>query len=284
MRYRVMFESNVDTISSMPLAAGESPETIRLESTNADALKFLYASLSVLWKDWPRDMRVTRLDDGFGFSLSGTCPHYRDRSVFMVVGSPLIESLAPGVHRVAAAMRCQGCLKFILGIVLRGSDGSWNYEEHYPIGAPDDSVDDNVPVPIAADFSEALRCLWVKAYKATVAMCRRSVEASCKDLNAQGNSLFAKIDDLAKKGVITEPLRQMAHAVRLTANRELHGEVDDLATITPGDAEAIIAFTKEYFHHVYVMPAKLVAFGKPAAKGEAALPEINGETKDLLGI
>jgi hypothetical protein len=151
------------------------------------------------------------------------------------------------------------------------------YQEHYPLGKPDDSVPPEVmkaDAGIAADFAEALRCQWVKSYKAAVAMCRRSVEASCKQQGAKGKDLKKKIDDLASQGKITEPLRQMAHAVRLTANRGLHdkkkpaeiGEAetetpnDDLDSFGEDDAKAMIAFTREFFHHVYVMPALLEAY------------------------
>ncbi|MDQ2919994.1 MAG: DUF4145 domain-containing protein [Acidobacteriota bacterium] len=177
-----------------------------------------------------------------------------------------------------AIMQCQGCQKFILGIIERPREGEWKYYHHYPLGMPDDSVAKEVSAAdpgIALDFSEALRCLWIKSYKAAVAMCRRSVEASCKQQGAKGKDLQKKIDDLAAQGKITEPLRQMAHAVRLTANRHLHGKknpaelgdieageipADDLDTFNEDDAKAMIAFTKEYFHHVYVMPALLEAY------------------------
>lgn len=108
-----------------------------------------------------------------------------------------------------------------------------------------------------------------KAYKATVAMCRRSVEASCEDLGAKGKNLKEQIDDLATKGKITEPLKEMAHKVRLTANRELHGKSDDLDAFSETDASGIVAFVREYFHHVYVMPALLVSYGQPQPQGEA---------------
>lgn len=48
------------------------------------------------------------------------------------------------------------------------------YREHYPLATVDDSVHKDVPGAIATDFSEALRCLSVKAFRASVAMCRRA--------------------------------------------------------------------------------------------------------------
>lgn len=163
---------------------------------------------------------------------------------------------------LCAAMQCQGCREFILGIVRRAGNDLFKYQAHFPLGTPDDSVNENVPSNIGLDFSEALRCFWVKAFRASVAMCRRALQSSCDDLQAKGKNLYQQIDDLASKGIITEPLKQLAHQVRLTANKELH-ESDGLGAIGEADAEAIIAFTREYFHHVYVMPALLKAYESP---------------------
>jgi hypothetical protein len=194
----------------------------------------------------------------------------------MIVGEPFAEERSYRVFRVAAAMRCQGCLKFILGIVRKGSDNIWHYEAHYPLGKPSDEVDNHVPPSIASDFAEALRCLWVRSFKATVAMCRRSVEASSKEKGAKGANLKERIDDLASKGIITDPLRRMAHRVRLTANEELHGASDDLDTFTEPEAEAIVKCVREYFHHVYVMPALLDAYDEPKTmlRAEEAKPPL----------
>jgi len=98
------------------------------------------------------------------------------------------------------------------------------------------------------------------------------VQSSCDDLGAEGKNLFKQIDDLAKKGIITEPLRQLAHKVRLVANEQLHGKHDDLGTILEKDAVSIIAFTQEYFHHVYVMPALLKAYDEPDTQAQSASP------------
>jgi len=69
----------------------------------------------------------------------------------------------------------------------------------------------------------------------------------------------------------------MAYRVRLTANRELHGKTDDLDSIIEKDAEAIIRFTREYFYHVYVMPALLKGFEEP---GEKPATEAQGATEN----
>lgn len=228
-----------------------------------DLIVLLGSSLAVLWRDWPRDMKLNLLNASeFRYSFSGECPHCNERSVFTRTTDPHRRELEYQVFQLTAAMECQGCQGYILGIVIVSRD-QWEYLIHYPLGTPDDSVSPAVPTSIAADFSEALRCFFIRSYKACVAMCRRSVEASCTDLGAKGKNLKERIDYLATTGRITEPLKDMAHKVRLTANEELHGKPDDLDAFTEPEAAGIVEFVREYFHHVYVMPEKLANYGKP---------------------
>ena len=144
-----------------------------------------------------------------------------------------------------------------IGVAPRGQ--LWRLEAVYPLGKPSDSVAPEVPALITSDFKEALRCLWIEAFKATVAMCRRALQAACVELKAKDVNLVEQIDDLAAKGVITEPLRQMAHEVRLTGNEGAHPGKDSLNDVTKQDANDIVEFTREFFHHVFVVPAKLRA-------------------------
>jgi hypothetical protein len=155
-------------------------------------------------------------------------------------------------------MRCSGCLKYILGIVLKQAAGPWHYRGHYPLGSPKTDISHDIPDPIRSDFIEAIKCRWVGADKAAVTMCRRAIESACENLGAKAKeNIRAKIDELFKAGTITGPLQQMAHRVRLEARVAAHPQEDGLDSISDEDADAIIEFTQEFFDHVYVMPAKL---------------------------
>jgi len=138
------------------------------------------------------------------------------------------------------------------------------YREHFPIGKPNDHIPPEIPAHIGADFREAIRCRFVDAYNATVEMCRRAVQASCLNLGASGDKLVKQIDWLAAKGVITAPLKEMAHRVRLGGNLGAHPpeDPDDTSEIVIDSeyADAVIEFTKDFFHHVYVMPVRLERF------------------------
>lgn len=183
-------------------------------------------------------MKLTELETESGkFSLRGTCPHCQQGSVFIQVTTIHAEQFSQWQQKLAVGMQCQGCLEHILAVALKtrshsGQPTTLGYLQHYPLRKPQDSVDPSVPKDIAEDFAEAMRCFWVKSYKASIAMCRRSVEASCKQLGAKGKNLNAKIDDLFAQGKITESLKRMAHRVRLTANEKLHGGVRSQSLIT----------------------------------------------------
>jgi hypothetical protein len=165
--------------------------------------------------------------------------------------------------------RCQACNEYILGILRLteveqsdyGDSRPWFrfvYEAHYPLGTPNDTIAKEIPAEIGRDFQEAIRCQWIKAFKATVLMCRRSLQVSCDKEGAEGKDLYSQIDDLARKQRITETLKKMAHRIRLLGKRGAHGDYSDIDdTIKDGDAEDAITFMRHYLDHVYVLPAKL---------------------------
>jgi hypothetical protein len=75
---------------------------------------------------------------------------------------------------------------------------------------------------------------------------------------ASGKNLFAQIDDLASKQRITEPLKKMAHRIRLVGKQAAHGDYSDIdATITEKDADDALSFMGHYVEHVYILPKQL---------------------------
>lgn len=211
------------------------------------------------------------------FSLSGICPHCSCRSVFtMVNGVPpqaVFTHRGFTAQRLPAAMQCQGCRKYILGIAVKlhsNNDLDFELEAYYPRATPNETVPDELSTSIASDYKEALRCRGVDALNATVEMCRRVVEASCNELGAEGKKLVDKIDSLAAQQKITAPLREMAHQIRLGGNIGAHPQengAEDAVVVDSDYADAVLEFTAEYLQHVYVMPAKLQRFGITKKQG-----------------
>jgi hypothetical protein len=126
------------------------------------------------------------------------------------------------------------------------------------MGKPDDSIAVEIPKEIGVGLKEALRCRWIDAFQATVLMCRRALQVSCDMEKAEGKDLYSQIDDLAKKGRITETLRQMAQRIRLLGNKGSHGDFSDINdTLQPKDADDALTFMRHFLDHVYVLPAQL---------------------------
>ena len=124
-------------------------------------------------------------------------------------------------------------------------------------------------------------------------LCRGSLEASCLNLGAPKDKVLEKmIDWLEAQRMITPYLKEAAHKIRLGGNRGAHPPATPVApTATPliaptaplppiaagtsspveriekEHAEAIVEFTREFFHHVYVGPKLLgkYDFSKPKA-------------------
>lgn len=204
---------------------------------------------------------------------SGICPHCSVRSYFAPRASHLENFGDSGEWRIASVAQCESCKAFILLV------GTKNLNGHpailravYPFGKPNDNVAGEVPKEIAEDFQEALRSQWGNNFKSTVVMCRRAIQSSAIDLKANDAPLVHQIEDLFKKGKITEPLKDFAHAVRLTGNDGAHPDKDGLKDVTAKDADDIIAFTREFLHHVYVMPALLKARMAPVAVVVPTIP------------
>jgi Domain of unknown function (DUF4145) len=200
---------------------------------------------------------------------SGECPHCSPTiSYFRPVASHAESMPNNSGHRIVSAAQCESCKGYLLIIGEKTAGGSqYHLAAAFPLGKPNDTVAQEVQQEasdVAADFKEALRCHWVKAYRASVVMCRRAIQSSALALKADGGRLVDQIDDLFKIGKITESLKDFAHEVRLTGNDGAHPDKDGLSDVKEDDSAAIIEFTREYLHHVYVMPAKLRA-RKPAA-------------------
>lgn len=199
----------------------------------------------------------------------GTCPHCSFRSYFRPVTSGHIEPKGRGNSQlwICNGAQCESCKGFVLVVGQRNPQAvqEWGLEGVYPLGKPNDSVAAEIPKLIADDFKEALRCEWVKAYKAAVAMCRRALQASCLELKATDARLIEQIDELAAKGDITRSLKDMAHEIRSVGNDGAHPGKDGLNDVTEKDAHDIIEFTNHFFHHVFVVPAMLKARLTPPA-------------------
>jgi hypothetical protein len=244
-----------------------------------DLVNFLEDMARFLWKEWPMEMELAHVDDNGSFVFRGTCPHCGALATFPTVSQPYVEKDDRGnPWRLTAPARCIGCRKCILAIIKLpyGVVREWVYEAHYPLGSPNDDVAEEIPNGIREDFQEAIRCLWVNAYNATAEMCRRALESACLKLGAPKHKVLQiMIDHLAEKGEITPYLQGAAHKIRLGGDRGAHPpeDIHDDKVVTDKDddegpveslreehAKFIVEYTREFFHHIFVGPARLDSY------------------------
>jgi hypothetical protein len=119
----------------------------------------------------------------------------------------------------------------------------------------------SLPVKASSFLSQAMESL--HAPSGAIMLCASSVDAMLKEKNYKQGSLYTRIDQAAKDGVITKDMAEWAHDVRLDANDERHA--DENATLPEtDDAKRCIEFTKAFGIYLYTLP-KMVADGRSRA-------------------
>lgn len=195
-----------------------------------------------------------------------TCPHCGVFAEF-VLRHPWDENHPTQGRRHLGAWTCTSCKYPITGArdPANNEPAQWWPREARTREYPD------VPDHIAEDASEAYVCFSVGAIKASVVMARRAVQAMAVNKGATPKkTLFAQIDELAEKEVITPSMKDVAHEIRLTGNEGAHVDaepVEPLADLTSDEAEDVLAFMDTLLEHVYQVPARVERLrGKRAEK------------------
>lgn len=124
----------------------------------------------------------------------------------------------------------------------------------------------DAPAEVNLDIIEAQKCYNVEAYKATVVMCRRTLETMAILQGATGKNLLAKIKDLYDKDMISNGTFNIATQVRQFGNYGAHPKDDLLGGITENDAAVVLEVTEYLLKDVYEIPKKVDALKKRLRK------------------
>ena len=84
--------------------------------------------------------------------------------------------------------------------------------------------------------------------------CRSVLEVACGELGGEGKNFFSRIDDLLAKNILTQPLADWAHRLRLDGNAAVH-EIE----ATPEQATELIEFIKLFLEVTFVLPRRIAA-------------------------
>ncbi|MFM9951719.1 MAG: DUF4145 domain-containing protein [Saprospiraceae bacterium] len=140
--------------------------------------------------------------------------------------------------------KCNSCQNPVL--VLNEGDKIFPYPQPIP-------TDSRVPTEIKKDMDEAKLCFLVGAFKASVVMSRRVIQATCIDKGASPKKLLhEQIKEITDIGLITQDLKNWANEVRQVGNSGAH---PNLYSIEKKDAEDILELAEQFIYVIYVVPA-----------------------------
>jgi hypothetical protein len=149
---------------------------------------------------------------------------------------------------------CPNCGKQSLIIFGRCSiSGGYNYyyKKQYPKYSPHRMSD--VPSEIESDRYEAWECYISGCYKSSAIMARAALQRAVRTLKAEGKGLFEEIEDLKKKGVITQQLADFAHEVRITGNDIAHPH--EMTNVNEKEIIESLEFLDGFLETVFVLPS-----------------------------
>ncbi len=106
----------------------------------------------------------------------------------------------------------------------------------------------NAPEIVINPYKEATKCFRAQAYEACVIMCRKGIEAICKDKGETKGNLASKLKNLKDKGILEDTLYNWTNELRLIGNDGAHSH-DQI--VTQQDAQDSIDFFDALITYLY---------------------------------
>jgi hypothetical protein len=125
---------------------------------------------------------------------------------------------------------------------------------------PGETVDfdtTNIPAGVVITFEEAIKCHANQCFVAAAIMVRKTLEELCRDRQASGDNLKARIKALGTKVVLPQELLEGLDDLRLLGNDAAHIESQEYEKVGKEEVEVGIEFTKEVLKAVYQYSALL---------------------------
>lgn len=216
-------------------------------------------------------MNVTfreELDKSTGSELLVSCVRCSGKTAHEVVSSvDQLESVEPdGIYfeRAFQIIKCRGCRTITFRDVssssedtVQVSENEWELEareELYPPrieGLKDIGLDSfYLPPNIQQVYLETIRALINNCPVLAGIGLRALIEAVCKEKSAVGRNLFAKINDLVTKQILTPSGAELLHKVRSLGNNAAH----EVTPHTPQQLSLAINVVEHLLRDVYILP------------------------------
>jgi len=103
------------------------------------------------------------------------------------------------------------------------------------------------------------------SFDASVVMSAASIDAMLKVHGFEKGSLYSRIDEAVKNGVLTITMAEWAHRVRLDSNNPRHADKDS-PQMNEVDAQRAFGFANALAEFLFVLPSQMPP--KPGAEGD----------------
>lgn len=160
-------------------------------------------------------------------------------------------------YYVALCRRCEAPFLIRQGLYERPAEYETLETEDVLFPSSSRSPLEGVPASVQRSFEQAGRAFTSSSFDACALMCRRSIEALCRELGAGSGTLQAKLDALCATEIIDARLAGWAHSVRAMGNEAAH-ETD--LEVSKEDARDAMDFTEAILLYIYVLGRRFDAF------------------------
>ena len=175
-----------------------------------------------------------------------------------VHGSYQFNDRADGPPRRITLLNCPRCQHAIVIEETEHWFDTWSSPKTvYPIDLA--GLSEEIPENLRNSFNEAVACFNARAFNASAIMCRRTLEALCKELGVRNRNLASSLKAMGDDGHIEGSLTEWADALRIVGNEAAH---DVECNVSSLDSQDILEFTEALLDYLYVFKKKFEAFQK----------------------
>lgn len=121
------------------------------------------------------------------------------------------------------------------------------------------------PDSIKSAYDQAARSFTASLFEPCILMCRKCLEATCKNFGAEGPNLNSKLQNLFDAGQIDSRLLDWAHEIRLIGNEAAHNSD---TKITKRDARDVLDFTEAILIYMFSLTSRFQAFCARRARSQ----------------
>jgi len=116
---------------------------------------------------------------------------------------------------------------------------------------------ENLPPTVQTAYEQAKKAFNAGLYEACVLMCRKTIEATCKSLNASGKNLYHRLEKLKNLGYLDQRLLNWSHEIRDIGNDAAH---DVNTEITIDDAKDILDLTEAILLYIFSLNNRFIEY------------------------